>query len=116
MRKHIARTIIMAFASAFMTLPSISLALDKIEGNVVGTKLTACDFASRRCEGYLTLDTKAGAKADSMSIRVIGDTAMTKGSEKVLLPTLRGSTVAVTYVKEKGENLAKSIEVLQSKK
>ncbi len=51
-----------------------------------------------------------------MSIRVIGDTGMTKGSEKALLPSLRGNVVSVNYVEEKGENLAKSIEVVQSKK
>lgn len=116
MSKSIASTVIKAFAILVMVGPASALAAEKIEGTVVGTKLTACDFANKRCEGYLTLEPKSGGKADSMSIRVIGDTSMTKGSEKVLLPSLRGNVVSVNYVKEKGENLAKSIEVVQSKK
>jgi len=36
--------------------------------------------------------------------------SITKGPDKVLLPTLRRNVVSVSYVKEKRENLAKSIE------
>lgn len=116
MRNRAASMIIVACAGVVMASPSIALAAEKIEGTVVGTKLTACDFANKRCEGYLTLDSKTSGKAESMSIRVVAGTAMTKGSEKVLLPALRGNVVSVSYVKEKGENLAQSIEVVQSKK
>lgn len=116
MRKYIASRIFAASASIVMTLPAIALAVEKIEGTVVGTKLTACDFANKRCEGYITLEPKTSGKAESMSIRVKSDTSLTKGSEKVLLPSLRGNIVAVSYEKEKGENLAKSVVVVSSKK
>lgn len=107
---------IIVIAGVIGAFPSIALASEKIEGTVVGTKLTACDFAKHRCEGNLTLEPKSAVKVEPMIIRVVGDTSIVKGSEKVYLPTLRGNVVAVSYVKEKGENLAKSIEVVQSKK
>ncbi len=116
MRNKSGLAIVAALTGFAFASPPVAFAAEKIEGKVVGTKLTACDFENKRCEGYLTLESVASGKAESLNIRVKSDTSMTKGSEKVLLPALRGSVVSVSYVKEKGETLAKSIEVLQSKK
>ncbi len=83
---------------------------------MVGTKLTACDLDKGRCEGYFTLEPQDSGKTERVNIRVVGDTSITKGGSRAYLPALRGNVVAVTYVKNKEENLAKSIEVLQGKK
>ena len=116
MRKAVELIITASIASAITGYPSVALAAEKVEGTVVGTKLTACDFANKRCEGYLTLEPKTATKAEPMSIRILSATSLSKANEKVLLPSLRGSVVTVNYVKEKGENLAKSVEVVQTKK
>lgn len=117
MSERMRTTLIVAATGLIMTLPATAFTAEKIEGTVVGTKLTACDFGNKRCEGYLTLEPKTtGAKAEPMSIRVKSGTAMTHGSEQVLLPSLRGNVVSVSYEKEKGENLAKTIVVTQVRK
>lgn len=116
MRKPLRSTIIASVAGVVMALPSAAFAVETIEGKVTGTELTACDFATKRCQGYLTVDGKGSSKTDALKIRVVGDIPIRNGSEAVLLPTLRGSVVSVSYEKEKGENVAKSIEVVQSRK
>lgn len=116
MRKLSRTTIIAAATGVAMAMPLAAFAVETIEGKVTGTELTACDFATKRCQGYLTLDAKVSGKPDALKVRVVGDIPIRKGSETVLLPTLRGNVVSVSYEGQKGENVAKSIEVLQGRK
>jgi hypothetical protein len=117
MYKRWASMAILASVGALLFSPSIASAKEKAEGTVVGTKLTACHIdRGGGCEGYLTLEPRGGGKAERMSIRVTEDTSITKGGGKAYLPGLRGTVVAVIYVKNRDENLAETIEVLQAKK
>jgi len=105
-----------AFLLAFALLPSVGFSQEKTEGVVASTKLTACQFKPGGCEGYLTLDTKGAAKTEQVTIKVALGTPIKKGNETVYLPALRGKLVAVSYVTDKGEKLAKSIDVLEAKR
>lgn len=96
--------------------PSVGFSQEKTEGVVASTKLTACQFKPGGCEGYLTLDTKGATKTEQVTIKVALGTPIKKGNETVYLPALRGKLVAVSYVTDKGEKLAKSIEVLEAKR
>lgn len=96
--------------------PSVGFSQEKTEGTAVSTKLTACQFKPGGCEGYLTLDTKGAAKPEQVTIKVALGTPIKKGNETVYLPALRGKLVAVSYVTDKGEKLAQSIEVLEMKR
>lgn len=111
-----ASAVTLACAGTFVLSPSIASAEEKAEGKVVATKLTACDLDKGRCEGYLTLEPQGISKTERVNIRVVGDTSITKDGSRAYLPALRGNVVAVTYVKNKEDNLAKSIEVLQGRK
>ncbi|WP_455153154.1 hypothetical protein [Cupriavidus basilensis] len=75
--------------------PSIGVAQERVEGTVVSTKLTLCDFKPGGCEGSLVLETKAAGKPGQMAIQVPRGTRIKKGSDFVYLPTLRGNYVAV---------------------
>ena len=116
MRNKMASMITIVLASSVIAYPSFASAEEKAEGKVVSTKLTACDMEKGGCEGYLTLEPKDGGKAASMNIRVVRGTPITKGTGHVYLPALRGNFVAVSYVTDKGEKLAKSIDVLPTKR
>lgn len=83
----------------------------RIEGTVTGTTLTKCEFKPGTCEGSLVLEEKAGAKPTPVTIKVTKGTTITKGTDHLFLPGLKGSLVTVTYVEEKGEKVAKAIEV-----
>lgn len=85
---------------------------DRIEGTVVRTKLTQCDMATHRCEGFLDLQTEKSGKGDPTVIRVVADTTIKKGEERMYLPALRKNVVSINYVTDKGEKVAKAIEVL----
>lgn len=84
---------------------------DRIEGTVVRTKLTQCDMATHRCEGSFDLQAGKSSKEET-TIRVVADTTITKGDERLYLPALRKNVVSVTYVTDKGEKVARAIEVL----
>ena len=107
---------LLASVLAAAMYPSTGFAQEKSEGTVVRTELTLCDFKPGGCEGSLVLETKSAGKLEQMTIKVPKGTLIKKSNDFVLLPALRGSVVSVSYVKDKGDNLAKSIEVLQSKK
>lgn len=115
MRK-IVTSMLLAAATGVFAFPSFALAQKKAEGKVISTKLTACDMNPGGCEGTMTLETTTGSKPEQLSIRVIRGTPITKAGEHVYLPALRGNFVTVSYVLDKGEKLAKSIEVLQTKR
>ena len=86
-------------------------AAEKLEGRVVGTTLTQCDFKPRTCEGSVELQTKLDGKTKRVAILVRKGTTIKKGNGYILLPALNGSLVAITYVTEKGDKLAQTIEV-----
>ncbi len=93
---------------------SVSFAQQQIEGTVVSSTLTACDFKPGTCEGTMVLDTK-GATPGHVTIKVPKGTQIKQGDGYLLLPGTKGRVVAVTYVENKGEKVAKSIEVKSAK-
>jgi hypothetical protein len=93
---------------------SVSFAQQQIEGTVVSTKLTACDMKPGTCEGTMVLDTK-GATPGQLTIKVPKGTQIKQGDGHLFLPGTKGRVVAVTYVEDKGEKVAKSIEVKSGK-
>ncbi|MBI2753761.1 MAG: hypothetical protein HYX46_09660 [Betaproteobacteria bacterium] len=102
------RFLITAVAATFSTLTGTALAQEKIEGKVISTKLTVCQFKPGGCEGTMVLET---AKPEQVTIKVPLGTMIQKGTETVFLPALRGRTVSVTHVTEKGERIARAIDV-----
>lgn len=101
-------------ALLLLTLAPLALAQERIEGKVVGTKLTHCDMNVKigGCAGTMKLERKAGDKTEELTINVPLGTPIRKGAETVYLPALRGKTVAVTQAMEKNERIAKAIEQL----
>lgn len=88
---------------------------EKIEGSVVSTTLTSCEFKPGTCEGSLVLDTQEGGKPTQITINVPKGTAIKKGGDHLFLPGVKGQPVVISYVTEKGERVAKSIEVKTAK-
>lgn len=86
---------------------------ERIEGEVVGTKLTHCDTNAKigGCAGTLTMERKAGDKTEQLTFNVPLGTPITRGAERIYLPALRGKTVVVTQATEKNERIAKAIEI-----
>lgn len=84
---------------------------DVIEGTVAGTKLTRCTFKPGGCEGTLILETQGEGKIARITINVPLGTPIKKGDEDVYLPTLNGKAVSIVHITERGEKIAKSIEV-----
>lgn len=76
-----------------------------------GTTLTACDFKPGTCEGTAVLETKTSGKAVQVTIKGPKGTQIKHGNDHLFLPGLKGRLVAVTYVEDKGEKVAKAIEV-----
>ena len=98
------------------SLAGPALAADaRIEGVVTSTKLTTCEFKPGTCEGSLVLERKEGGKPNEVTIKVPKGTVITKGSDHLFLPGLKGNAVAVTYTEERGEKVAKAIEVKAAK-
>lgn len=116
MDKRLVFSLANALVFALALLPAAGFGQEKIEGTVVGTKLTLCQFKPGGCEGYLTLETTGAVKPEQVTLKVALGTPIKKGKEDVFLPALRGKSVAVSYVTDKGEKLAKSIEVLEAKR
>ena len=99
---------------ALFAAVSVVLAQQQIEGAVVSTKLTACDMKPGTCEGTMVLDTK-GATPGQVTIKVPKGTQIKQGDGHLFLPGTKGRVVAVTYVEDKGEKVAKSVEVKSAK-
>ena len=93
---------------------SSGLAQQQIEGTVVSTKLTACDMKPGTCEGTMVLDTK-GTTPGQVTIKVKKGTVIKQGDGYLFLPGTKGRVVAITYVEDKGEKVAKSVEVKAAK-
>ncbi|MEW5707510.1 MAG: hypothetical protein AB1830_01180 [Pseudomonadota bacterium] len=102
-----------AFALLLGTVPAFGQ--DMIEGTVTGTKLTRCSFKPGGCEGSLVLETRSEGKVAQITIKVPLGTPIKKGAEDVYLPTLNGKEVRIVHGMEKGETVARSIEVLAAK-
>ncbi len=100
--------LIAALAGALSTLSGAAVAQEKIEGKVLSTKLTVCTFKPGGCEGTMLLET---AKPEQVTIKVPLGTMIKQGNEFVFLPALRGRVVTVAHVVEKGEKVAKAIDV-----
>ena len=99
--------LILAFTATYRD----AFAVERIEGRVVGTTLTQCDFKPRTCEGSLDLQTKRSGTMEHVTIQVRKGTTIKKGTLEVFLPALNGSHVAITYVMEKDLKLARAIDV-----
>lgn len=107
-------TTIASVVIALLGAAAIVHAQQQIEGTVVSTKLTACAMKPGTCEGSMVLDTK-GATPDQVAIKVPKGTQIKQGDAHLFLPGTKGRVVAITYVEDKGEKVAKSIEVKASK-
>lgn len=106
----IAFAIVVPLAAASVTLPQ-----QAIEGTVASAKLTACDPKPGGCEGSLVLEPK-GVASGPVTIKIRKGTVIKHGDGHLLLPATKGSVVAITYVEERGEKVAKSIEVKDVKR
>jgi hypothetical protein len=114
MRYVPALPILAAFTVALLSLPAHSRAEEKMEGKVVRTSLTLCNPqpTGGGCEGTVILETSSGGQDQRISFKVTFDTKIRKGQDYTVLPATRGSSVVVSYITEKGEKVAKSIEVI----
>jgi len=103
-----------ALAAMVAGAPAGTRAEEKLEGNVVHTNLTLCHPrpGGGGCEGTLTLETKAGGTAQRMLVKVIADTIIKRDQDVLFLPATQGNAVVVSYVTEKGQKVAKAINVL----
>lgn len=99
-----------------IAVPQPSVAEDKIEGKVVHTNLTLCHPkpGGGGCEGTLTLETTSAGSAQKIAIKVIADTIIKKGRDVLFLPATQGNSVVVTYTNQKGQKVAKSINVVET--
>ena len=113
MKKRLLSVLLALVSAALAAHSPAGLAQDKIEGKVVGTKLTHCDMNVKigGCAGKLTMERQADGKKEELTITVPLGTPITRGSETVYLPALRGKTVVITQVTEKNDRVAKAIEV-----
>src|SRR5574341_2364153 len=94
--------------------PLALLADEKIEGVVRSVAVTHCD-ATRRggCAGTLTLERRTGGMAEMLTIRVPLGTPISRGAERALLHTLEGQKGIVTQTTERGELIARAIQVAE---
>jgi hypothetical protein len=87
---------------------------EKVEGVVRRTKVTHCDVTKAGgCAGTLTLERDIGARVEMLAIRVPLGTPISRGSERVHLHRLAGSTVVVTLVAQRGAAVAQAIQVTE---
>lgn len=107
-------TVVSTLLTVFVAAPA-AMAQQTIEGTVASTKLTACDPKPGGCEGSLVLEPK-GAPSGPVTIKVVKGTMITRGGKHLFLPGTNGRLVVITYVEERGEKIAKSIEVKEAKR
>jgi hypothetical protein len=96
-------------------LPPRVAAQQTIEGTVTNAKLTACDPRPGGCEGSLVLQPTAPGSAP-VTIKVVKGTRITEGDTHRFLPSTNRRSVAITYVEDKGEKVARSIAVKDDQK
>ena len=104
--------LIAVVAAGLMVLAAVSgiMAQQTIEGIVVSAKLTACDPRPGGCEGSLVLEPKSGTSGP-VTMKVVRGTQITEGDKPLVLPGTNRRFVAITYVEDKGEKIARSIQV-----
>ena len=102
------------FVVMVAVVPTASFADERVEGKVVRAELTLCDPrpTGGGCQGTLTLEMKADGATQQVAITVIADTIIRKGQDYLLLPATQGSSVVVSYVTDKGQKIARSIDVV----
>jgi len=103
----------LAAASLLASQATVALGQEKTEGKLVGTRLTHCDMNVKigGCAGTLKLERNAGDKTEELTFNVPLGTPITRGSETVYLPALRGKPVVVTHVSDTNDRIAKAIEL-----
>lgn len=106
-------TVVSAVPMLFAVV-SVASAQQTVEGKVASAKLIACDAKPGGCEGSLVLEPK-GATSGPVTIKVVKGTMITQGGKHLFLPGTNGRRVVITYVEDKGEKVAKSIEVKDGK-
>lgn len=87
----------------------------KFEGLVLRAHVTLCQFKPRGCAGYMDVETKRAGRSERWTVQVRLGVPIRRGEDYVLLASLGGSTVVVTYVSERNAIVARSIEVLDAK-
>jgi len=102
-----------ALAALLALPPQPGWSQQALEGKVVGTRLTHCDFKPGGCAGTLTL--KAAGAASPVEIEVPRGTPIRQGSGHVYLPALRGKMVSVVLAANKAGKMARSIDVKAEK-
>lgn len=105
----------LAITAILMMHSPQGFAQEVAQGKVVSTKLTHCDFKPGGCAGNLTLETENQGKASQLTINVPLGTPIRKGNDTVYLPALRGKSVHIVLGTEKGEKVARSIDVKTEK-
>lgn len=109
------RSVVSCLAAGGLLILQATSALgqEKTEGEVVGTRLTHCDMNVKigGCAGTLKLEYKSGGKTEELTCTIPLGTPITRGSETVYLPALRGKSVVITHLNEKSERVAKAIEL-----
>jgi hypothetical protein len=96
-----------------LLLAQAARAEERIEGIVRDAVVTHCD-ATRRggCAGTLTLERRAGGRAETLTIEVPLGTPISREGERVLLHKLEGKTVIVTQIAGRGARVARAIQLL----
>lgn len=84
----------------------------KFEGLVLRTHVTLCQFKPRGCAGYMDVEAKRAGRSERWTVQVRLGVPIRRGEDYVLLASLGGSAIAVTYVRERGAIVARSIEVI----
>lgn len=101
----------LAIATALaLTLFQHVSAQDRLEGKVLSTTLTHCDFKPGGCAGHLVLEATLAGKPTQITVQVPLGTMIKRGGETAYLPTLNGSAVIIVLNPSKTERIAKSIE------
>lgn len=111
MRTRGVQVVVIAALLTLLALPSFGFGQERAEGKVISTTLTACEFKPGTCEGSLVLETTLGGSPGPVSVKVPKGTLIKKGDDYLFLPSLKGREVAITYIEQKGEKVAKSIVV-----
>jgi hypothetical protein len=78
----------------FMVAGSASFAEGRLEGQVVKTRLTACNPVPERmgtCEGTLELEHQVGEQTTRTPRQITRDTVLKKGSRRPFYPSSKGA-------------------------
>lgn len=102
-----------AFTLLLSAYAATGWAQEKLEGLVTATKMTMCKFEPGGCAGDLTLNVQHNGKVVQVPVKVPLGTMIKKGDEIAYLPALRKNRVAISYVEQNGEKVAKSIDIIQ---